>query len=462
MAEKQEILRQIPQVEKVLQDEGLQRFFPLLGQGIVADVVRNETGRFRERLLAGEALSRTDLMAAIEESCNEKTLGRLQQVINGSGVIIHTNLGRAPLGKDLLFHAAEKMGSYCNLEYHIPSEKRGKRGGFAEELLCHLTGAEDALIVNNNAASVFLLLSEFARGKEVIVSRGELIQIGGGFRIPDIMNQSGAFLVEVGTTNITTIDDMRRAITDETAMILSAHQSNYRIEGFTESPTLQEMASLKRPGLVFARDLGSGNLVSDSRLPAPFEPTVRRELAQGCDLICFSGDKLLGACQAGIILGKRDLVAKLRKNPLMRMMRVDKLTYFLLQETLVAYENSRAEDTGLWKMIFQSEKDIKRKITRCLRRLGSVAGKDFLKRVETRAPFGGGSMPGSVLTSYGLQLNIPGMKPDEISRAMIRGDVPLLGTIIDDHFTIDFFTIMDDEIDTVACRIAGLLQKGVD
>lgn len=327
-------------------------------------------------------------------------------------------------------------------------------------MICHLTGAEDALIVNNNAASVFLILNEFTRGKEVIVSRGELIQIGGGFRIPDIMEESGARLVEVGTTNITTLEDMQRAITDETSMILSAHQSNYRIEGFTESPSLQEISSLKNDKIIFVRDLGSGNLVSDSRLPSKFEPTVRRELDQGCDLICFSGDKLLGACQAGIILGRKDLIEKLRKNPLMRMLRVDKLTYFLLQEVLVNYENSRHEEGALWKLIFQSEADIKRKITRCLRKIGNIEGRKGLKRVTTRATFGGGSMPGTEMPGYGLQLEISRLKPDEIARIMIRGEVPLVGTIIDDRFTIDFTTILEDEIDVVARMIVSLLSEG--
>ncbi len=460
MAEKQNILRQIPQIEKTLQDERLQVYHGIIGQGILTEIIRQETEKFRANLLKGEALTPQDLINIIDKQCREKSLEKLQRVINGSGVIIHTNLGRAPLGKELLQSAADNLGGYCNLEYHIPAEKRGKRGGFAEELICHLTGAEDALIVNNNAASVFLILNEFTRGKEVIVSRGELIQIGGGFRIPDIMEESGARLVEVGTTNITTLEDMQRAITDETSMILSAHQSNYRIEGFTESPSLQEISSLKNDKIIFVRDLGSGNLVSDSRLPSKFEPTVRRELDQGCDLICFSGDKLLGACQAGIILGRKDLIEKLRKNPLMRMLRVDKLTYFLLQEVLVNYENSRHEEGALWKLIFQSEADIKRKITRCLRKIGNIEGRKGLKRVTTRATFGGGSMPGTEMPGYGLQLEISRLKPDEIARIMIRGEVPLVGTIIDDRFTIDFTTILEDEIDVVARMIVSLLSEG--
>ena len=198
-----------------------------------------------------------------------------------------------------------------------------------------MTGAGDALIVNNNASSVFLILNEFARGREVVISRGELVQIGGGFRIPDIMRQTGAHMVEVGTTNITTLEDYRRALTGETAMIFSCHRSNFTMDGFTDGPSLANLASLKTDSLLFVRDLGSGNVTTDQRLPRPFEPTVRFELEQGPDLVCFSGDKLLGGCQAGIIVGRKDLVARLRRNPLMRMLRVDKVTYFLLQETQI-------------------------------------------------------------------------------------------------------------------------------
>jgi len=461
MADKQTALRQIPQVEKTLQHEALQVYPALLGQGIVTDIVREETEKFRESLLRGDALSPDDLVGLIGARCREKSLEKLQRVINGSGVIIHTNLGRAPLGKELLNRAAENLSGYCNLEYHIPSAQRGKRGGYAEELICHLTGAEDALIVNNNAASVFLLLNEFAREKEVIVSRGELIQIGGGFRIPDIMAQSGARLVEVGATNITTLEDVEKAITDETAMIFSAHQSNYRIEGFTDHPTLREMASICTDDIILARDLGSGNLVSDSRLPSPFEPTVRHELSQGCDLICFSGDKLLGACQAGIILGRKDLIAGLRKNPLMRMIRVDKLAYFLLQEALISYQNSTHSDGALWKLILQPAEDIKKKITRCIRKTGDVKGSKGLKRVATTATFGGGSMPGSELPGFGLQVSTPGMKADEIARFMITSPVPILGTIIDDTFTIDFTAIFDEDVDYVAARLRDLLSREI-
>ena len=384
---------------------------------------------------------------------------KLQRVINGTGVIIHTNLGRSPLGDKIFNNLKKSLSGYCNLEIDLTTGKRGKRGGFAEELICSITSAEDALIVNNNASSVFLILNEFAKGKEVIVSRGELIQIGGGFRIPDIMKQSGAVLVETGTTNITEMKDFEDAITKNTSMILSAHQSNYKIEGFTHIPSINELSSLKNENLLLVRDLGSGNLIPNGTSANVTEPTVSQEIAQGADIVCFSGDKLLGGCQAGIILGKKELISKLRKNPLMRMLRVDKVTYYILQEILINHTNGSLNEISLWEIILQNKKEISNKINRLMRLIKSENKKEFIKKVPIDSTFGGGSQPTEEFESYGIQIEIPDMSPDKLSSIFVTSEVPIIGIINEDKYLIDFIAVGNDDIPVIASVINEILKN---
>jgi L-seryl-tRNA(Ser) seleniumtransferase len=461
MKEKGEMLRDIPQVEKLLQQAELKPFIESLGRGIVVRIARDVTERCRRRILSGGESSGGDALSGTVIACRQKMKDRLQRVINCSGIIIHTNLGRSPLGPDILGRMAASLSGYCNLEFHIPTQGRGRRGGFAEELICDLTGAEDALIVNNNASSVFLILSEFGRGWEVIVSRGELIQIGGGFRIPDIMEQTGARLVEVGTTNITMLEDFRKAITVNTGMIFSAHQSNYRITGFSASPSLKDLASLRSEGVMLVRDLGSGNFAEGSFAGVRSEPTVASELREGADLVCFSGDKLLGSCQAGIITGSKEYIARLRKNPLMRMLRVDKMTYFILQESLLFYENSTHESLPLWKTISQDGKSLSRKRAALVRRLKNPEARRFIGNIATMAAFGGGSMPGVEIPSLGIGIDMPGVKPDDIYSFFLDRDVPVLGLVSGDRFILDMMTVLEDDIPLLAGAIDELISEKV-
>ncbi len=450
-------LREIPQVEKLLQGKDVERFIPVIGKICTADCVREGVKSYREHLLSGGTADPEKLMSEILEKLMIKSSEKLQRVVNCTGIIIHTNLGRAPLGEKIFDSLKENISGYCNLEYYIPAKKRGKRGGFAEELICQMTGTEDALIVNNNASSVFLILNEFAKGGETIVSRGELIQIGGGFRIPDIMSQSGTKLVEVGTTNITTIDDFKNAINDRTRMIFSAHTSNFRLEGFTESPSLKDLSTLKNDNVVFVRDMGSGNMVSDW-MPGRFEQTVYHEATQGADLVCFSGDKLLGGCQAGIIAGRRELIAGLRKNPLMRMLRVDKITYMILQETLLSYVNGSYADTELWKFITQGADAVSRRASRLIRLCGADA-KGLMKKVKTRCAYGGGSMPGEELDSFGVEISIAGRSPDEIYDHFVSCTPPVIGTVRDGKYVIDLFTVNERDLKSLAESVKLLIEK---
>ncbi len=444
-------------MEKILQAEELSRFFSEIGRSAVIEAVREVISDIRKEAGRGGAVSLESIVPAVVSRCQSKKRRKLQRVINGTGVIIHTNLGRSPIGADILQKIAADCSGYCNLEYDLAERRRGKRGGFAEELIAGLAGAEDALIVNNNASSVFLILSEFARGREVVVSRGELVQIGGGFRLPDIMKQSGALLVETGTTNITTVEDYRGAITENTAMIFSCHRSNFTIQGFTESPSLRDMGELKKEGIIFVRDLGSGNITTDQRLPRPFEATVRSEIDQGPDLVCFSGDKLLGGCQAGIIVGRKDLVGRLRRNPLMRMLRVDKITYYILQETLIRHVNGEHDTLSLWRIMVQDSASIGGRISRFLRLIAGPEKKEFLKRIGTKSTIGGGAMPSFQRDSMGIQVDIPGLGADEIYAFLADSEVPLIGVIIDGRFTLDFMTILDDDVPAAAAAVGRLL-----
>ncbi|MCU0822776.1 MAG: L-seryl-tRNA(Sec) selenium transferase [Spirochaetes bacterium] len=452
------VLKQIPQVERLLQETEISAFIPVLGRGIVINSIREEIRLFREHFVKDEELDIRKLHDSIIDHLRRKKLEKLQRVINATGVIIHTNLGRSPISANLLKGLADTMSAYCNLELYLPTGTRGKRGGFAEELISNLTSAEDAIIVNNNASSVFLILNEFGMGKDVVISRGELVQIGGGFRIPDIMRQTGANLVEVGTTNITDIEDYRKAITENTGIVLSVHQSNFRIEGFSKAPSLRDLASLKSQSVLFVRDLGSGNLVVDGRFPKSFEPTVSHELSQGADIICFSGDKLLGGCQAGIIAGRRDLISRLRKNPLMRMLRVDKFTYYLLQETLIAYANRELEKISLWNVIFQNKKVIANKINRLMKRVTAENKKEIVKRIPVRSLFGGGSLPTLKIESAGIHIDMPGMKGEDIYKHFISRDVPIAGYILEDRFIMDLRTVFDDDIPAIAAAIDSLIK----
>ena len=452
------LLRAIPQVEKLIQESDISAFIKDIGRNQVAKAIRSGIEEFRQGIIKGESSDPELLKSRIIEKCIFKRSEKLQRVINCTGVIIHTNLGRAPLGSGILESLKENISGYCNLEYHIPTMKRGKRGGFAEELVCELTGGEDALIVNNNASSVFLILNEFAKGKEAVVSRGELIQIGGGFRIPDIMDQSGAALVEVGTTNITTMDDYKSAINENTSMVFSAHTSNYRIQGFTEAPSLKDLASLKSSSVIFVRDLGSGNFINDDRTGSGFEQTVFQELSQGPDLVCFSGDKLTGACQAGIITGRKDLIAELRKNPLMRMIRVDKITYYILQETLLKYVNDKGNGVELWSTILQGEDKISAKVSKLLRMIDSDKKKKYLKKISTTATYGGGTMPLSEIKSYGIEFDIPGLEPEKIYEHFISSLPPIAGTVKNDRFVLDLYTVFEKDFKSLASSINELLR----
>jgi L-seryl-tRNA(Ser) seleniumtransferase len=452
-------LRGIPQVEKLLHDDEIAPFIPNLGRSIVIGIIRKVIDEYRSRLSQGREVQANMIVPSIIKNCEIKETQKLKRVINATGVVLHTNLGRAPIGREILNRLSEELGGYCNLEYNLFSEKRGKRGAYAEELAAELSGAEDALIVNNNAAAVLLLLSCFAKGREVIVSRGELVQIGGGFRIPDIMKESGAVLREVGTTNITTLDDYRSAINEDTAMIFSAHRSNFFIEGFSSMPSLLELASLKKNGLILTRDLGSGNLTLDQSIPAGIDPAVFLECAKGPDLLCFSGDKLLGSCQAGIITGRKDLISALRRHPMLRALRLDKLSYFILQEALLIYASERHREIPVWQMMLQDKKDISDRAGRIIRHITHPSKKDAVKKIPVRSSYGGGSMPSQSFESSAIAIEIDGIEPEKIYSAFLSQKTPVVGAVNEGIFHLNCSTVFNEDSSLIAETIDSVLTS---
>ncbi len=400
---------------------------------LAVDAARTVLARAREQIRAGE--NPGDLDEQLHEELAAARAPRLRRVINATGVIAHTNLGRAPLAAAALEQVAEAARGYSNLEYDLTAGARGSRQAHVAELLHRLTGAEAALVVNNNAAAVLLALAALAENREVLVSRGELIEIGDGFRIPDVLARSGASLREVGTTNRTRARDYEGAVGPETAVILRVHQSNFRVVGFTEQPRLEELAEVARTHeLVLVDDLGSGALVDIGD-----EPTARASLAAGADLVCFSGDKLLGGPQGGIIVGRAELVERLRRHPLQRALRADKLTLAALEATLrLAVE--APEEIPVLRMLREPAEAVRERA----QRLADLVGGEV---EETVARAGGGALPLAELPSYACAVE------ESLAEPLRAADPPVVGIVRDGRLLLDCRTLTDAEVDEAAAAI---------
>jgi len=419
-------------VDELLRDPRLRGAPHALGVEAARDVL----DRAREDIRAGGEPG--DLAALVAEEISAAHAYGLRRAINATGVIAHTNLGRAPLAAAALDRVAEVARGYSNLEYDLDEGRRGSRQDHVAGILRRLTGAEAALVVNNNAAAVLLALAALAEGREVLVSRGELIEIGDGFRIPDVLARSGARLVEVGTTNRTRATDYERAAGPETAVLLRVHQSNFRVVGFTDLPSLAELATVAgQHGLALVDDLGSGALV-----PLRDEPQVRESLDAGADLVCFSGDKLLGGPQAGIIVGRTDLVERLRRHPLQRAVRADKLTLAALEGTLTLYldpERARREIPVL-RMLDEPAGVVRARAER----LASLTGGEV---EETVARVGGGALPLAELPSFACAI------AEELAAPLQHGEPPVVGIVRDGRLLLDCRTVSDTELDEVAAAV---------
>jgi L-seryl-tRNA(Ser) seleniumtransferase len=452
-SESLQVARSIPSIEQLRQRPGVTALEERYGRRAIVDALRAEADRVRHALADGVPIA--DTADAIERGTiarlEEQSAYSLRPVINATGVIVHTNLGRAPLSARAAAHAAEVAAGYCSLEYDLETGARGRRDVHAESLICRVTGAEAACVVNNNAAATLLTLAALADGREVIVSRGELVEIGGGFRVPEVMAQSGAVLREVGTTNRTRVSDYAAAITSQTAAILRVHRSNFRIEGFTEQPKLEELAALgRRFQIPVIDDAGSGHVGGDHPALAD-EPSVRGAIAAGADVVMFSGDKLLGGPQAGIIAGKADLIEPIRRHPLMRALRLDKLAYAALEATLQAYANDRSLDVPVVRMISASADEIGRRADRLAQRV--TRGALGATIVDGTSTIGGGSAPGSSLPTRLVQLTHSSLDATALDARLRALDPPVIARILDDHVVLDLRTVPPEQDDLLALTI---------
>jgi L-seryl-tRNA(Ser) seleniumtransferase len=445
--------RVIPSIELLRQRSGVRRLEELHGPDATVAALRAGADSLRGRIASGAAAP--DAAHDIEElariSLATQSRGSLRPVINATGVVIHTNLGRAPLADAAIARVAAIARGYSNLEYDLDTGARGSRTVHAESLITAITGAEAAIVVNNNAAATLLILSGLAAGREVVISRGELVEIGGGFRVPDVLRQSGATLREVGTTNRTRVSDYTSAVSPATAMFLRVHPSNFRIEGFTERPLLPDLVGAARAmNVAVVEDIGSGCLVDD----LADEPSVQASIAAGVDLVCFSGDKLLGGPQAGIIAGRRALVDRLRTHPLMRALRADKITFAILEATLAEYAAGRAATTvPVQRMLHASADDIEAR-TQALAE--TLAGRGWrVAMISGSSAVGGGSAPGLQLPTVLLAIVREDESPDATERWLRSLDPPVIARIEHDRVVLDLRTVLPGD----DAALAALLSR---
>jgi L-seryl-tRNA(Ser) seleniumtransferase len=472
MTHSSELFRLIPSVDELMRSESLAPLIAAHGRAAVVEACRQALENLRRSIPreCNEDELRLTLAALPTVLAQELKAGSrfsLRRVINATGVILHTNLGRAPLGEAALQHALQVAGGYCNLEFDLESGERGKRDAHVDRLFAALFAADTATVptdaaapatavVNNNAAAVMLALNTLAEGGEVIVSRGELVEIGGSFRIPDVMAKSGATLREVGTTNRTRIDDYRDAISERTKLLLRVHRSNFKIVGFTEQPSLAELVELgRRRRIPVMEDLGSGALIPLEAMGISGEPTVHVSLRVGVDIVTYSGDKLLGGPQAGILSGRPVVIAQVRANPLFRALRVDKLIYSMLESTLLAYVRQQYEAIPALRFMRTPREEILRRAEGLAVRLREGCPQLQLEAVPCSSLVGGGAAPGWDLPSYGVALTAKTIGSDELLSRLRGNDPPVVARIEDGRVLLDLRTVFPAE----EAEIAAALQR---
>jgi L-seryl-tRNA(Ser) seleniumtransferase len=446
------LLRRIPAVDELLNRQSLRELEGRVGHRLVVEATRKVLESVRERITSG-SLSSVSAEWLEGQILAEAEAGRelsLQPVINATGVILHTNLGRAPLAQEALDHLVQVATGYSNLEYDLERGERGKRDTHTDRLFGQLLGAERALVVNNNAAAVFLALNTLAEGAEVIVSRGELIEIGGSFRIPDICAKSGAVLREVGTTNRTRASDYAAAINERTRLLLRVHPSNFRVVGFTERPGLDELVALTRQhNLLLMEDLGSGCLIDLSPWGVRDEPAVGLSLKSGVDVVTFSGDKLLGGPQAGILVGKREPLERVRKNPLFRALRIDKLTIAALEATVALYLQGRLDSIPALQMIRLSKREITPRAVRLAERISACPGFTAVIR-DGESVIGGGSTPGQSLETSLVAVRHTQYGALELKDTLRSFKPTVIGRVEQNEFILDLRTVLEAQEDEIA------------
>ncbi len=457
-----EEMKKIPGVDKLLNNNEIKELIDHYGVELVTFSIRKALDEIRKNILAGDkAIDLDEIISQIKiviRSIGDKSL---IEVINGTGIVLHTNLGRALLGDHILDELKPIVSNYSNLEFDLKTGHRGQRNSHISELMKFVTKAEDAVVVNNNAAAVMLILKTFAEGKEVIISRGELIEIGGSFRIPEIMKASGCKMIEVGATNRTKLSDYENAITEDTALIFKAHKSNYYIDGFTEEVELSDLSDLaKKHDLLFIYDLGSGLLRKPEGLPLEYEPDVRSSLKAGCDIVSFSGDKLLGGPQAGIIAGRSDLIREIAKDPMMRALRVGKMTIAALSAVMRFYLNDKDLLTKIpiFEMLNRKINNLEKLAERLVSELEKLNIRSTI--IESKAQCGGGTLPQLKIDSLAVKIIHDGNKnfAKKLHAKLLGLDKPILGILREGDLLFDVLTVKEKEIKYIAENLNSIIS----
>lgn len=453
------LFNKLPKVDEILKEEGINNILKAVSRNIVLESVREEIDMIRNRIINNnineEELEKilSNIIDSIIGRVTKKNKNKLQRVINCTGTIIHTNLGRSLISENAANQLLRVASSYSNLEYNLDEGKRGSRYSHIEYIIQKITGAEAAMVVNNNAAAVMLVLSTMAKDKEIIVSRGELVEIGGSFRIPDVMEQSGGKLVDVGTTNKTHPKDYVEAIGEETAALLKVHTSNYRIVGFTESVSLDELVSIgKEHNIPVIEDIGSGVLLDLTKYGLDYEPTVQESIQKGVDIVTFSGDKLLGGPQAGIIVGSKKYINKMKKNPLTRAFRVDKFTIAALETTLKHYldENEAIKKIPTLRMLTMPINEIIEKAESLKNKLETIDDYRFsYKIVDVYSQVGGGAMPLERIPSFAIEITSETVSVNKVEKKLRKLNTPIIVRMYNDKIYIDLRTVDIQELDII-------------
>jgi len=457
--------RELPSVDVLMRTVTGQEFAAAFGHERAAMFAREAVGSLRKEITAGMPADRDRLLAEaedrLEEALRRESKKGLRKVINATGVIVHTNLGRAPIS-DAAVEAMARAAAYCDVEYDLETGKRGRRGERAESLAAELTGAEDAIIVNNCAAAAVLVLTSLCEGGEAVISRGELVEIGGDFRVPDVMKRSGATLVEVGTTNRTKLSDFEDAVSEETRLILKVHPSNYRIVGFTAIPGIAELAELAHSrGLLLFEDAGSGAIDSLARFGLGDEPVIRESIRAGADVVTFSGDKLLGSVQSGFIVGRADVLKRIRSHPLYRAFRPGKLTYAALEATLECFlRGTQYEEIPVLRMLSLDPGKLKERTSAIVAELKErLKGVDAVsvEMIEGSSVVGGGSAPAAHPESSLIAISRDGVSANDLEQRLRSSDPPVIGRIENDVFVMDLRTVGDPELDHLKDAVCSAL-----
>ena len=460
------LYRSIPKVDVLLENPDIVTLIENHHRDVVVDVIREEIDKLRNFIKENDDVNLIEekinnLIENIKISTEKVYSYNIKKVINGTGTILHTNLGRAIISKKHADYLSEVVTSYSNLEYNLEEGKRGERYSHFEKLICKITGAEAAMAVNNNAAAVMLVLSSMAAEKEVIVSRGELVEVGGKFRIPDVMKSSNAHLVEIGTTNKTHLEDYEDAISENTGAFLKVHTSNFKILGFTESVSIEELCKLGREkDIPVIEDIGSGVLIDLSEYGLEYEPTVQDSIKAGVDVVSFSGDKLLGGPQAGIIVGKKKYIDKMKKNPLTRAFRIDKFTATILEMIFHEYlnEEDAIKNIPVLSLITKDLKEIEKNTNDLFNKIEKLKDVADINIKDTLSQIGGGSLPAERIKSKSVTIMPKNISTQSLEAKLRAGKNPVVGRISEEKLILDMRTVLEDEIDILAQKLIDILK----